>query len=367
VLVSRWEQQGTAAISDLERVWLDALADRTDRAGNGGYRFRLSPLDFFNPVLYFPNPIRPFLQLAQDSLFLGWDGLQRLATLVQSTAPLGERFLELFDLTSFVSREPLEQTVREWIQLENIRRSRKTLIIAATNWDSGELQLYTNSDMTDYIGLRAILASAAIPGFFPPTEVGAQPFVDGGVVLNTPLLPAIEAGADVLHVIYMDPNVANIPQRDLGSVLQTMYRMQVIGWARTVNREIDHDKTLNGAVRILERLEPEAAKTIEDFFLTEDPDSKFGRRLQRPPGYREVTIHRYHPPENLGGLLGFLNTQRARIARLIEAGFNDAVLHDCRESDCILRSQEEPARGRDIALRGGQRDETPEIGSGTCG
>ena len=62
--------------------------------------------------------------------------------------------------------------------------------------------------MTDELGPRAILASAAIPGFFPPTEVGAQPFVDGGVVLNTPLVPAIEAGADILHVIYMDPDVS---------------------------------------------------------------------------------------------------------------------------------------------------------------
>ena len=67
--------------------------------------------------------------------------------------------------------------------------------------------------MSDYLGPRAILASAAIPGFFPPTEVGAQPFVDGGVVLNTPLLPAIDARADILHVIYMDPDVSNIPTK----------------------------------------------------------------------------------------------------------------------------------------------------------
>jgi predicted acylesterase/phospholipase RssA len=150
------------------------------------------------------------------------------------------------------------------------------------NWDSGELKLYSNIHMTDYIGTRAILASAAIPGFFPPTEVGAQPFVDGGVVLNTPLLPAVDAGADILHAIYMDPDVSNIPSDDLGSALQTMYRMQVIGWARLINREVDHDKTLNGAVRILAQLEPAAAQAIEDFFLTRDPDSKFARRLLRP-------------------------------------------------------------------------------------
>jgi hypothetical protein len=255
---------------------------------------------------------------------------------VQSTAPLAERILELFDLTAIVSREPFEQTVHETIQLENIRRSQKALIIAATNWNSGELKLYRNNDMTDNLGPRAILASAAIPGFYPPTEVGAQPFVDGGVVLNTPLLPAVEAGADILHVIYMDPDVSNIPQRDLGSTLQTMYRMQVIGWARLINREVDHDQTLNRASRILGQLDPQVTKRIEDFFFTRDPGSKFAHRLRRPPERREITIHRYHPYENFGGLLGFLNTERNRIARLIDQGFDDAVYHDCAESGCVL-------------------------------
>jgi predicted acylesterase/phospholipase RssA len=348
LLVSQWDEYGSAAIADLERVWREVLSDRLERTGNGGYRFRLNPFDFLNPRNYLPNPFQPMLQLAEDSLYIGWEGLQRFVGLVQSTAPLAERLLQLFDLTAIVSREPLEQTVHETIQLENIRRSQKTLIIAATNWNSGELKLYRNNDMTEKLGPRAILASAAIPGFYPPTEVGAQPFVDGGVVLNTPLVPAIEAGADILHVIYMDPDVSNIPQVDLGSTLQTMYRMQVIGWARLINREIDHDQTLNRAARILGQLDPQVTKRIEDFFFTRDPESKFAHRLRRPSGRREVTIHRYHPYENFGGLLGFLNTDRDRIARLIDQGFNDAVYHNCAESDCVLAGDGGQAEGAEI-------------------
>jgi predicted acylesterase/phospholipase RssA len=347
LLVSHWDQHGPAAISELERVWRETLAERVNRPGNGAYRFRANPLEVFDPRNYLPNPLQSLAQLAQDSLYLGWDGLQRFVGLLQSTAPLAERILYLFDLTSLVSRAPLEQTVRETIDLEHIRESRKSLIIAATNWDSGELKLYKNRDMTDYLGARAILASAAIPGFFPPTEVGAQPFVDGGVVLNTPLVPAIDAGADILHVIYMDPDVSNIPQVDLGSTLQTLYRMQVIGWARLINREVEHDRTLNGAARILAQIDPREARTIEDFFLTRDPDSKFARRLLRPPDRREVTIHRYHPYENLSGLLGLLNVRRDRVGRLIERGFNDAILHDCVDSGCVLRSQEESSEPHD--------------------
>jgi predicted acylesterase/phospholipase RssA len=347
LLVSRWNEHGTAAVSDLERAWLETLAERMDRPGNGGYRFRANPLDYLDPRYYFPNPFPPLIQLAGDSFELGWDAVQRVVNLLRSTAPITERFLSLFDLTTFVSREPLAQTVSKTIDLESIRRSEKTLIIAATNWDSGELKLYTNRDMTEKLGPRAILASAAIPGFFPATEVGAQPYVDGGVVLNTPLVPAIDAGADVLHVIYMDPDVSNIPQVDLDYTLQVMYRMQTISWARLINREVDHDATLNNAVRILGQIDQGVAKTIEDFLITNQPESKIAGRLRRHPDRREVTIHRYHPAENLGGLLGILNVQQERIARLIEQGFDDAVDHDCKWSGCVLRGRGPSAESQD--------------------
>jgi hypothetical protein len=126
---------------------------------------------------------------------------------------------------------------------------------------------------------------------------------------------------------------------DLQYTLQVFYRSQVISWARIVNREIDHDATLNNAVRILGQIDQEVAKTIEDFLVRNQPDSKIAGRLRRPPDRREVTIHRYHPAENLGGLLGFLNVQHDRIARLIEQGFIDAVDHDCVWSGCVLRGR----------------------------
>jgi hypothetical protein len=152
-------------------------------------------------------------------------------------------------------------------------------------------------------------------------------------------VPAIDADADVLHVIYMDPDVKNMPTEELEYTLQVFYRMQVIGWARTINREIDHDQTLNNAVRILGQIDPGVAKTIEDFLLTNQPESKIAGRLRRAPGRREITIHRYHPIENLGGLLGFLNVHHDRIAGLIERGFSDAVDHDCKWSGCVLRGR----------------------------
>jgi NTE family protein len=51
LIVSQWDQLGAAAVSDLERVWREVLAERIDGTGNGGYRFRGNPLDYLDQGL----------------------------------------------------------------------------------------------------------------------------------------------------------------------------------------------------------------------------------------------------------------------------------------------------------------------------
>jgi NTE family protein len=47
----------------------------------------------------------------------------------------------------------------------------------------------------------AVLASAAVPGFFPPVEIDGEHYIDGGVVNSIPISPAVEAGARVVYVL----------------------------------------------------------------------------------------------------------------------------------------------------------------------
>lgn len=51
------------------------------------------------------------------------------------------------------------------------------------------------------IGLEHVLASAALPLVFPPRRIDGEEYCDGGVRFNTPIAPAIRAGADRLVVI----------------------------------------------------------------------------------------------------------------------------------------------------------------------
>jgi len=48
---------------------------------------------------------------------------------------------------------------------------------------------------------RHVLASAAIPGVFPPVTVDGRTFIDGGVSSHVPLLPARDLGAQTMVVL----------------------------------------------------------------------------------------------------------------------------------------------------------------------
>jgi NTE family protein len=48
---------------------------------------------------------------------------------------------------------------------------------------------------------QALLASAAIPGVFPPVNIGDRLLVDGGVLANLPVLQAVGLGATRLFVL----------------------------------------------------------------------------------------------------------------------------------------------------------------------
>lgn len=49
--------------------------------------------------------------------------------------------------------------------------------------------------------VEPLLASTAMPAIFPPVRIDGRDYMDGGVSNQVPILPAIEAGADVVYVL----------------------------------------------------------------------------------------------------------------------------------------------------------------------
>jgi len=342
-LVSRLDDYGPAVAGDLEAAWLDRLS-QSWRFGrpNGAFRYRGDPFLFLAPQSYVPNPLQPFLDAAKDGAFLFWDGLTRVRNLVVNREEdLEQRIVDLFNIASFVSTEPFEQTIRETISFSKIRRATTLLRIPATNWTTGEVTVFKNNEMTDRDGPYKILASSAIPGLLPPVPIGAEPHVDGGVLINTPLR-LVTGHAQVIHVIYLDPDIKKIPLGTLDSTLGAMYRQQTISWAKLVNDDIADARAINEVLKMAGRAgggrsAPDQSRSSLYVGLSQVWNRQQEVEAHARSPYRLLTIHRYHPREDLaGGPMGVLNFDRAHIEDLIERGFEDAIAHDCNESECVL-------------------------------
>lgn len=352
-LVSRWGAGGPSAVAELETLWLERLGRGGAAGENNGYRFLANPFELFDPRRFAADPLGAFGQFAQDGLRLMWDFFDRLMYVVNpdEDSPLTTRLLHTLAVDNFISREPFRRLVREVIDFGAIRVSPKELKIATTNWETGQVREFGNYDFTDGLGPRIIMASSAIPGFFTPEEVGSQPYVDGSVLMNTPLKPVIVAGARVMHIIYLDPDVDSIPIHYLSNVLSTLYRTQIINWASVLNDDISDAENINEALIALGLAGPGAdgagggggAEVRVDDKRVMMALANFGQHLENAARYKLVTIHRYHPRDELGGALSLLDLRRERIEYLVERGFRDAVGHDCKVSRCVIPA--EPSAG----------------------
>jgi NTE family protein len=341
-LVSRWSVYGTAAIASLEQTWLDHVSSSSQKPYNGVFRIWNSPREFIEPINFILNPLQPFKHLVEDSATLAWDGLGRIVNMGTAQGKsLLERVVSLFDFTSFVSLEPFRQTVNETVWFQEIRQSEKELRIITTNWELGNVRIYDNHDMTDQLGPAIILGSSAIPGIFPPIPIGSQAFVDGGVLLNTPLEPAIEAGANILHVISLFPDVEKIPLATMGNTLATTYRQQIISWTKALESDIRRAELYNEMYRgtaltfeALQKLKEQTpvAGLWKDLRLEEIEQSM----EQWQKEHVLVTVHRYYPDDDISEPLGLLDFDRKRIENLIERGFEDTVDHDCKRNKCVI-------------------------------
>lgn len=334
VMASRPGTPATAVAEELEAIWLDRIANSLRTCGNGVFRVRGAPFQGFDPGCLL-NPVRSLVELGQDAAVLTAFGLVKGAQFATSDAPLKSRLLSLIDLDAFVSESPLRQLLAETVDLDRLRRSGKRLTIATSDWKYGVLRLLSKQDISDVVGLDGILASTALPGIFRPVAIDGVPYVDGGVLLNTPLKPAIRDGADTLHIVFLDPLVQNIALTVLPSSLDTFYRLFAIIWAANVRRDLLQAEGINRLLELLERgdLNEAAAPEVRRFLRM--GHGLFQRMIEGGRAYRKLTIHIYRPATDLGSGEGVLDFQRRRLADLVAMGYRDAIHHDCEAAGCV--------------------------------
>jgi NTE family protein len=97
--------------------------------------------------------------------------------------------------------ERMREMLSRNIDLAALRRSPTEIVITAVNMLTGRLHLYGNRE----IGLDHLVASSAMPIFFPWQYIDGEPYWDGGVMANSPLFVALQREVEEIIVVLLSP------------------------------------------------------------------------------------------------------------------------------------------------------------------
>ena len=128
-----------------------------------------------------------------DRLAEIWCGLRR-----RDLFPFS--FANLFGLLSgrghVCGHDGLRRLLQRHLRYRTLEEAAIPIHVVASDLVSGDEVLLSAGP-----AVEAVLASAAIPGVFPPVEIAGRLLVDGGVANNTPISSAIRLGATRIFVL----------------------------------------------------------------------------------------------------------------------------------------------------------------------
>lgn len=316
------------AVYQLERVWREQITAEVFGCGNGVFRLRGIP-----PQCWSVDAAR---QLAHDTGYLAGTMAAESIQFVTSTKRLPLRVLNAIDLSALFEPQPFHRLVADTLSPAGMLDSPARLLVVATNFKSGRPRVFEKRDIMAEAGFRAVCASAAIPGIFPAIEIDGEPFTDGSVAQNTPLLPAVIAGADELHVIFLSPRIRDVPLPILPNTFDTLYRLLLILSSyqmHTAAHWLKHLARLRESGFSAEEI-AELSGLLKDSLLPIFELKNLSHSLR---------IHKYSPEIDLGGADGLVDFSVENIDLNITRGYRDAVYHDCRAAGCVLAGDRERA------------------------
>ncbi|WP_244515477.1 patatin-like phospholipase family protein [Actinopolyspora xinjiangensis] len=95
-----------------------------------------------------------------------------------------------------MSNRGLASWLHRTLPFRRLEQARLPLTVSATDVDTSEAVFLDSGP-----ALPALVASCAIPGVFPPVELGGRSLVDGGPAAFMPISRAVEQGADRVYVL----------------------------------------------------------------------------------------------------------------------------------------------------------------------
>ena len=133
---------------------------------------------------------------------------------------LGGLFGRHPDSPALLDNGPLLDLLTKVIDDQRLRDSSPEVVVSTTDVRRARLRYFSGEKLS----ARHIFASCSIPVVFPWCEIDGELYWDGGIMANTPLLPALERGARDIVIVLLAP-LTGAP------VLQPSNTREAIAWA----------------------------------------------------------------------------------------------------------------------------------------
>jgi NTE family protein len=152
---------------------------------------------------------------------------------------------------SVYANSGLRKVLENGLTIDRIEDTEIPLEVVGTSLLDGSEHWFTEGPIID-----SVLASAAIPGIFPPVEVEGEPFIDGGVVNNVPISRALAGGARTIYVLLCGPSghVPVVGKRPIEAVIGAFFTSVHSRFAREIEQIPDDVEVfvLNGTGRFVD-------------------------------------------------------------------------------------------------------------------
>ena len=196
-----------------------------------------------------------------------------------------------------LSNAPLRKLLRDLIDLEALRREDIQTVITATDVQEGRLRYFDNQEIT----VDHVLASAAIPVVFPWQRIDGKVYWDGGILANTPIVPALDRGAREIIIVLLAPlrGVRMDLPRTRRKATEWAYELSTVGSAITA---LSHAALSQG------RRLSEQRETVDGVGSLTIGDTRI------------CTV----APAEMMGISSILNFRASHTQPLLDAGYADA-------------------------------------------
>lgn len=124
------------------------------------------------------------------------------------------------------SSQPLARLIESNMTVDVIEKLPTEMVVVATDLLVGRPKLLRQGSLS-----RALQATSAAPGLFPPVQIDGVVYVDGSVSANVPVRQALSAGAKSIIVLdagpaHMPGFIPRTPWEALHQASQIMFRSQ---------------------------------------------------------------------------------------------------------------------------------------------